>query len=334
MYVIKFPKELTRFVKAFLSEKGKIVKSSEGAILYDGEYVDIPEITRVFKVYKVCNANINEILRVSRDIKLENCRFAVRTEKRGNKIRESSLEINRIVGEIILKNSRNCRVDLENPDIVIAVEIFDDLCAICLVKGKEYQYKKYVGKELVLDILKRIKIAQMVYTGEGSCKMGERIGRAAQAFEIKELILFLHKKMDGKDVLDFLKGVFDGIRSRYEIERKIYNREVKKVKVSVWDIYHYILEERERETFIIITDPRGKSFEEVKDNIRQALKDKKDILFVNGANEGVPVGIFRYADVVVDLAPGITFATEHTIPIEIFYLISTYKEIKGSSSQS
>lgn len=325
MYVIKFPKELTKFMEALLSEKGKILKKSEGAILYDGEYIDIPEITRIFEVRYLCNANLEDIKKIAEKIKLRDCTFAVRTEKRGKFLDVLSIEINKIVGEIILRNSENCKVDLENPNFVIAIEIFDELCAISIVRGRDYQHKKFIGKELVLDVLKGIKIAQMMYWGEGAYKMGERIGRAAQAFEIKELILFFHKKMSFFDFFEFLKGVRDGIKSRYNIQRRIYSREVRRIKVNVWDIYHLILEERAKNTFIIVTDPRGESFEKVKDKIRKAIEDGREILFINGANEGVPVGVFRYADVIVDLTPGITFATEHTIPIEIFYLLSIIK---------
>lgn len=77
---------------------------------------------------------------------------------------------------------------------------------------------------------------------------------------------------------------------------------------------------------MIVTDPTGKQIVDVKDELKKDLKYAKEIVVFIGSRQGVPKGVFRLADYVIDLAPYITFATEQAIPATLIALIGVYEE--------
>ncbi len=135
--------------------------------------------------------------------------------------------------------------------------------------------------------------------------------------------------MDAFELAEFLKGVRIGQESRHRIQREAYPPwKVEKVPVSVWDLYQVVRDKRRPKRLLIITDPpKGPTLAEVKaDLARDAFYAKEVVIFV-GSREGIPRGLFRFADYVVDLAPPyMTFATEHGIPAALVSLWEIYEE--------
>ncbi|MCD6189403.1 MAG: SPOUT family RNA methylase, partial [Thermococcus sp.] len=177
-------------------------------------------------------------------------------------------------------------------------------------------------------LFKKVTIVQMPYWGDyKACRnFGEKIGRAAQAFEVKELIIAPKEKIDAYELMEFIKGVKIGQESRYQIQREAYPWKVEKIPVSVWDLYQVIRDKRRNKRLLIITDPKGHSISEIKENLAKDLYYAKEVVVFIGSREGIPRGLFRYADYVVDLAPYMTFATEHGIPAALIAFWTVYEE--------
>ncbi len=61
------------------------------------------------------------------------------------------------------------------------------------------------------------------------------------------------------------------------------------------------------------------------------MKFADEIVIFAGSRVGIPKGLFRLADFVIDLAPYITFATEQTIPVTLSALLTIYEEAEEES---
>jgi tRNA acetyltransferase TAN1 len=207
---------------------------------------------------------------------------------------------------------------------VVWVEIIGPMAGIAVTPGGFVWRKRKPGKPSALKVVSRISFAQMPYLGEGARAMGVRIGRAAQAFEIGELIVTPHEPVDVRQLSDFLSGLLEGRESRFKIQEKTYARKVSRVRLRLQDLYQFV-RDREREP-MIVADPTGMSVMEASDLIEEIFKEKKRVNILAGAREGVPKGVFRFASLVVDLCPGLTFATEHTIPAAICALLTCLEE--------
>ncbi|WP_423792775.1 SPOUT family RNA methylase [Methanocaldococcus indicus] len=292
--------------------------------------LEIPEVERVLKVDFEVPADFNSIVNTAEKIKEfinENDKYAVETIKRGEKD-YNSIDINKVLGAKI-KDLTNAKVDLENPNKVVYVEIFKDKAYICIEGKDELKNRKYSKDKLnARKLFKKVVVVQMPYLGEKKVcrKFGEAIGRAAQAFEIRELIIAPKEKVDAYELMEFLKGVKVGQESRYDIQKRAYPFDIKKVKVSVQDLYQVVRDKRRKNRLIIITDPKGDEIYKVKNKLLKDLERKREILVLCGSREGIPRGLFRFADYVLDLAPKMTFATEHTIPTALTALFTIYSE--------
>jgi len=289
---------------------------------------DIPEIERVIPVLFEVPATIEDILSVSEQIAAyikEGESFAIKTKRRG-KHEFSSVDVNVALGGKI-KELTNAEVDLTFPDKAVLVEIIGDRAYISIT-GKE-EWKKFTPDKIdARKLFKKVTIVQMPYWGDyKACRnFGEKIGRAAQAFEVRELIIAPKEKIDAYELMEFIKGVKIGQESRHQIQREAYPWKVEKVPVSVWDLYQVIRDKRRNKRLLIITDPKGHSVSEVKENLAKDLYYAKEVVVFIGSREGIPRGLFRYADYVIDLAPYMTFATEHGIPAALIALWTIYEE--------
>lgn len=301
-----------------------------GLVLIEGrenlkeELEKIPEIERVVPILAECKSRLDEIAETALNlVRGRGLRepFAVRTNRRG-KHPFRSIDVNERVGALIVDNL-GLRVDLDNPREVVWIEIVDDWTGITILDGREIRRKIFPGKKPSLDILERIVLIQMPYLAddpEASRSMGERIGRAAQAFEVRALVVAHKEPADLDRLLPFLEGLIEGRRSRYEIQVRSYGRKVRKVPIMVYELYQAM--RYFRDYFLIATDPKGQHISRVADEIRRALRTKKGLAILMGSREGLPAGVLRCSDLVVDLAPGITFATEHAIPASIIALLT------------
>lgn len=274
----------------------------------------VPEADRVLIVEKITRADLAEIEKVAVEIARGYIKsgdtFAIRTTRRGNH-EFTSIDVNVRVGAAV-KEATGAEVDLEEPSKPIYIEIFQDIAAVCIPATGEYR-KLRRDKPLPLSYLRKIAIGQLIYEGdkEAVTKMGERIGRAAQTFEVAELTILLHKPVSASTVKTFLEAVEAGIESRYQIQTRSYGRLVHKVPVYIYELYQYV-RDRQGEP-IIVTDPKGDYLMHVKDKIAELFQhDRVNVLV--GSREGIPPGIFRMASLVVDFIPEVTISTDFVIP--------------------
>lgn len=249
----------------------------------------------------------------------------MKTKRRG-KHGFTSMDVNRELGARI-RELTNADVNLSWPDRVVQVEIIGDKAYISVVPGEEF--RKFTPDKIdARKLFRKVTLVQMPYWGDyKACRsFGEKIGRAAQAFEVKELIIAPKEKMDAFELAEFIKGVRIGQESRHGIQREAYPWKVEKVPVSVWDLYQVVRDKRRGKRLLIITDPKGPTLAEVKEELAKDMFYAKEVVIFVGSREGIPRGLFRFADYVVDLAPYMTFATEHGIPAALVSLWEVYEE--------
>ncbi|ACS32967.1 SPOUT family RNA methylase [Thermococcus gammatolerans] len=303
-----------------------LVESSDEDALE--KILQIPEVERVIPVIVETEASLEKIAESAEklaDFIDENETYAVKTKRRG-KHDFSSIDVNRVLGAKI-KELTNADVNLSWPDKVVQVEIIGDRAYISVIPGEEF--RKYTPDKIdARKLFKKLTIVQMPYWGDyKACRLfGEKIGRAAQAFEVKELIIAPKERMDAYELMEFIRGVKIGQESRYQIQRDAYPWNVEKVPVTVWDLYQVVRDKRRKKRLLIITDPKGPTLAEVKDKLAKDLHYAKEVVVFIGSREGIPKGLFRFADYVVDLAPYMTFATEHGIPAALVSLWEVYEE--------
>lgn len=291
---------------------------------------DVPEIESVVPAQFMCKADIEEILSLAEKVAelVKGAKtFAVRTKRRG-KHNFTSLDVNLKFGEKIRKLS-DAEVDLDFPEKAVYVEIIGERAFLGVIEGSRERKKYRPEKFNSLKLLSKISIVQLPYLEDekAAYEIGERIGRAAQTFEVKELIISPFGYINAFELERFLKGVREGQRVRYEIQRKAYSREVKLVPVLVQDLYQTVRDKRRKKNVLIATDPTGKQILDVKDQILKSGTYADEIVIFIGSRVGVPKGVFKFCDFVLDLAPYVTFATEHTIPATVIALLTIFEEV-------
>ncbi len=290
---------------------------------------EVPEAEKALPIYAIARSELNEIIttcaKVACGVVSSNETFAVRTTRRGSHT-FTSIDVNVQAGAQIQKVT-GAGVDLEVPDKIVWIEILQDTAFISIT-GREVQWKKlWPGKPYVLPIMRAISIVQMPYLGpfEAAKSIGARIGRAIQTFEISELIIAPKEKISAIEFYAFLSGIFEGISSRYEIQKRSYGREVRKVPVYIQDLYQ-LVRERAGEN-LIVTSTRGIPISQAIGKIVEMINEGQVTILV-GAREGIPTGIFRFADLVLDLAPGITLPTDYAASSALIALITILDQAK------
>lgn len=273
----------------------------------------IVDADRVIPVHRITEAvpdkMASEAALLSKDlIKRDEC-FAVRTIRRGRHD-YTSLDVNVIVGDRVRRETGAC-VDLTMPNKIVLVEIFQDVAFISILPGSFEWKKMRPGKHAVTRLFKKLSIVQIPYLGplEACRKMGVRIGREVQNFEVRELVVAPTGKVDALQLAEFLNGLHEGIESRYRIQSRSYHRRVRRVPVFLQDL-HQLVRER-RDEVIIVLEPEGEPVSKVAGRLWELLRSGKRINILVGSREGVPLGVYRFADLVVDIAPGITLSTEY-----------------------
>ncbi len=346
-FLVKTRKEMENVVASILKEKYPNVeviskpKGYFGLLLVKGvikeDIEELPEVERVIPILGKCKAEIDEIVKTVEKV-LENLEkfetFVVRTTRRGKNHNFTSIDCDRAVGARI-KEITNADVDIEKPERVFMVEIINEDCYIGVLEGDEVKRKYAPGKSDVRKLLRKTVIVKLPYLESGAKEIGERIGRAAQSFEIKELITAPLGKVPAIDLSRFLHGLKIGVETRYEVQSRIYPRKVEKVELSVQSMYEVFRDKTERKkSLVIVTDPLGKQISDVEEELKRDLLRKDEIVIFIGSREGLPKGLFRKADYVLDLAPYITLATELVIPSVLTALISVWeKEDKFKNSE-
>ncbi len=292
----------------------------------------VPEAEKVFVVEAVARADVNDIvskvLSVVKGRISEGQSFAVRTVRRG-KHSFTSIDVNVAVGAAV-KDATGARVDLENPDKVVVVQIVHEYAYISLVDGREFWKKMRPGKFPMYKLFRLISVAHEPYLGppDASYTMGRRIGREVQTYEVGELVVAPIGKIEATPLYHFLRGLFEGIESRYEIQRRSYGREVHRVRVYLQDMYQFV-RSRMGEV-IIVFEPEGEPISRVSEELSKlvidCLRKGRRINVLVGAREGVPTGIFRFATMVLDVAPGVVISTDYALASALIALATVLHE--------
>ncbi|ACB40545.1 SPOUT family RNA methylase [Pyrobaculum neutrophilum] len=285
-----------------------------------------PEADRILVVEALVKAELPEIEKAAVEVAKRYIKagdtFAIRTTRRGVH-GFTSVDVNVRVGAAV-KEATGAEVDLEEPTKPLYIEIFQDVAAVCVPATREYR-KLRRDKPLPLAVFRKMAVGQFVYEGDEEAvrKMGERIGRAAQTFEVGELAVLLHKPVSGRTLRIFLEAVEEGIESRYQIQAKSYGRPVRRVPLYVHELYQYV-RDRHGEP-IVVTDPKGDYITHVKDKLADLFREDRVNVLV-GSREGVPPGVYRFAALVVDLVPEVTIATDFVIPSLAIAIASALEE--------
>jgi tRNA acetyltransferase TAN1 len=296
----------------------------------------VPEAERVYVVEGYSRAELDEIARVVREVVAGRIssseRFAVRTVRRGRHC-FTSIDVNVLAGSIV-REVTGATVDLENPDKIVLIQIVQDHAYISIVSGVEQPRKMKPYKYPMYKIFRQFTVAHEPYLGppEASYNMGLRVGREVQTYEVGELVVTPIGRVDVEPLVEFLRGLREGIESRFEVQRRSYGREVHRVKVTLQDMYQFV-RDRMNET-IIVFEPEGEPIsrvaEEVRQTILETIRRGKRVYLMVGAREGVPTGIFRYAKHTLDVAPGIVISTEYALASALIAITTILHETLAS----
>ncbi len=273
----------------------------------------VPEAEKVLVIEGCAPARPEEIAEVTASLAPRyigsNETFAVRTTRRGRH-GFTSIDVNVVVGDAV-RRATGASVNLRYPDKVVAIEIISDKAFIAFYSGSEEWKKMRPGKYPLYKLFRKIAIIQMPYLGPlDACKaMGVRVGREVQNFEVGELVIAPIGLVDALQLKTFLEGVFEGIESRYQVQRKSYGRKTHKVPVYLQDLYQ-LVRDRSNEA-IIVFEPEGEHVSKKAEEILKLVKHYPRINMLFGSREGIPEGVYRFADLVLDIAPGITLSTEY-----------------------
>jgi len=275
---------------------------------------EIPEAERVLISRRSTKATlesiVDEAVKVASETIEAGTTFAVRTVRRGHHP-YTSVDVNCKVGSAILERI-DATVNLDYPEKIIWIEIINDKAAIGILNGEEVWKKLRPGKREIRTFFSKASVIQMPYLGDmkSTRSMGSRIGRAVQMFEVGEFVIGTVGACDARQLRWFMEGIFEGIDSRYRIQCRTYAHKPRRVKVLIQDLYQLIRDRRSEPK--IIFEPEGESFSETANEIAKLFLERNgriNLLF--GSREGIPKGLFRFADLIVDLCPGITLSTEY-----------------------
>jgi len=292
----------------------------------------VPEVERAVPVEAECDADPEEIAETAADLVVgripEDATFAVRTIRRGDHD-FTSIDVNVVVGDAV-REATGASVDLDEPDYLVWVEILDDVAYVSVLPGEEEWRKLPAGKPEADPLLAKTALAQIPYLGppKAAFSMGERIGRAVQGYELKAYYVSPYEPVNAVELFHFLRGLREGAVSRLKVQRESYGREVRRTELVVYDLYQLIRMKR-RKALLIGTDPKGDPFPEVREELGQALADADEVVVLAGSRVGLPRGVLRSCDIVLDLCPGVTFATEHVVPSVVTALVDAYLSAGG-----
>ena len=294
----------------------------------------VPEATKVIVALRCVEADPDKIAEAAaeaaKDIIKAGESFAVRTTRRG-KHGFTSIDVNVAAGRAV-QEATGASVNLREPDWVVAVEILRDLAIIAVYPGSEEWRKFGKGKRIVRGALKKVSVGQIPFLGPlDACReMGARIGRGVQNFEVGEYVVLLDKPVRGEELAAFLAGLEEGISARYEVQRRAYSGGAWRTPTYVYEVYQFV-RARSNEP-IIVFEPEGDYVLDRVFELRELFRRRRvNMLF--GSRVGVPEGVYRFADLVLDIAPGVTLSTEFAVPAALMAVLQAlYPWLGGEES--
>ncbi|PDM25828.1 RNA-binding protein [Candidatus Bathyarchaeota archaeon B24-2] len=275
---------------------------------------EVPEVERVLVSEESVKADLDAIVesavRVSSRFLDKDTSFAVRTVRRG-KHPYTSIDVNCRVGSAIVE-ALESPVDLESPDKIVWIEIVGESAAVGVIDGKDVWRKMGPEKVDLRRFFSKVSVVQTPYFGPKNAikTVSSRVGRAVQMFEVGEFVIATVGAVDAKQLELFIQGVLEGIESRYSVQKRIYAYKPRRVKVLVQDLYQLVRDRRGEPK--VVFEPEGEPFPKAAGKLADILTSSEarvNLLF--GSREGIPKGVFRFADLIVDLCPGITLSTEY-----------------------
>ena len=278
----------------------------------------VPEINFVTPVEIECAAELEEIAaaaaayaegRVPRSRSV-NIRVRRRGQHSFNSVDVGAAVAGRLRREVNLQAADYVlRVELVRQRVFIGLEEVGEISADARPSATRYTAK--------------IGIVQLLYADDRETvteEMGLRIGRAAQAFSLRELVLAHVGTVDAGDLGAFCRGACKGRDTRLNKVRQIRGESTREVPIRVGDFYQTIRNLGEYP--IIATSAQGEPVSACADKIRRYLHDSSRLYVLIGSRSGVPRGSFRFADPVLNLAPGLTFSTEQGVAAAVTGLMS------------
>ena len=109
------------------------IRRESGRIIIEDDNAEISELLRkipgikYFALAEVAGLDIEEIKEKALSL-VSGRTFKVETKRSNKKFPLTSLDVNRIVGEYILKKKKNIKVNLKNPETTVFIEICDRRC--------------------------------------------------------------------------------------------------------------------------------------------------------------------------------------------------------------
>ncbi|NPA85431.1 MAG: RNA-binding protein [Crenarchaeota archaeon] len=288
--------------------------------------LEMPEVIRAMKAEKCVRADLEELRKVAKELaeRIKGRRFAVRTVRRGSHP-FTSVQLNAELGSAVLE-AAEAKVDLTEPEVVLAVEIVGPEAYVALVEPDYAGRKKLKGKKQVSALFSKIRVVQEPYTGppKAARELGRRVGRVVQSYGVGEYVVGLVEPTDARSLASFIEGLEEGARSRH-LQRVKAEGEGKIVEIKVFDMYHVVASKGKKEV-VVVFEPEGQSFERVSKELGEALAKAKRVTLVLGSRKGVPMGLYRFADFVVDVAPGLVLSTETALAAALEAVALAYLE--------
>jgi len=322
-YIVKTPLNMEYIAASHLMDSGvKVVEVRPSGFFglliaeaAESDKLNVPEVENAIPVIEECDADLEEIISragsVAEKMREEGVKtFDVKARVRGKKPFKNR-DVTSSLSEKLIE--MGFTQEWIEPDVTVCVEVIGNRAYIGLIRGV-LEHRKYLGKEDSTKLFGKVSIIQTPYLEKKAYEFGEAIGRAAQAFEVKELVIAPYGYTNAYELEQFIKGVRIGQKSRLEVQKRAYSRDVRETAVLLQDLYQCVRDKRRKRNLIIVTDPAGVPVSDVHDEIAGRIKRCDEIVILAGSRHGIPKGVFRFADYVIDLAPNVTFATEHTIP--------------------
>jgi tRNA acetyltransferase TAN1 len=291
------------------SERDDAVQALEG----------VPELNYVLPVEVECVAVLQEIAETAvKYVETKLRRSAsvnIRVKRRG-KHSFDSVEVSAAVAGLMRRE-----VNLQAADYVLRIEIVRQRVFMGLEEVGEISG---ASRPSATRFTSKIGIIQLLYADDRETvteNMGVQIGRAAQAFSVRELILAHVGAVDAGDLGAFCRGACKGRDTRFNKVRQIRGESTREVPIKVGDLYQTV--RNLGDVPIIATSAQGEPVSACGDQIRHLLADSSRLYVLIGSRSGVPRGTFRFADLVLNLAPGLTFSTEQGIAAAVTGLLTS-----------
>lgn len=308
-----------------------VVRCSDPDLLYQRIFSEVLESESVYRVHAVADSSLESVaeaaVRAARGVLDPEKTFAVRTVRRGVH-GFTSLDINVAVGAA-LQREYSAPVNLDYPDVVVRVEVIDEKAYVSVYEGSREWVKMTPEKREAYEFFGKISVVQMPYTGPPkSCReIGARIGRAVQAFEVGEVVVAPAEPVDARSLAEFILGVLEGQESRFDVQSRAYARRPRRVQVFVQDLYQLVRARRGEP--IIVFEPEGVELSRASERLAELYRSARRVNFLFGAREGIPKGVYRVADLVVDLAPAMTLPTELAAPTALLAVYTALRVAGG-----